>query len=162
MKSFRRHQLTYHTCKFQFGFVIVDNLFLSTKINFTSSITFIKQNNLKALIIDDEIDICYLLSGILKQKNCQTRYVNNLKDAVVELKNSSPIIVFLDNHLPDGLGIEFVDHIKKNYPATKIIMITAFDTIADRQQAISMGVDIFIGKPFTKEAINSAIEELIS
>ena len=117
---------------------------------------------MKALIIDDEIDICYLLSGILKQKNCQTAYVNNLKDAVVELKNSSPIIVFLDNHLPDGLGIEFVDHIKKNYPATKIIMITAFDTIADRQQAISMGVDIFIGKPFTKEAINSAIEEVIS
>ena len=117
---------------------------------------------MKALIIDDEIDICYLLSGILKQKNCQTHYVNNLADAVVELKNSSPVIVFLDNHLPDGLGIEFVDHIKKNYPATKIIMITAYDTIADRQQAISMGVDIFIGKPFTKEAINSAMEALVN
>lgn len=117
---------------------------------------------MKALIIDDEIDICYLLSGILKQKNYQTHYVNNLADAVVELKNSSPVIVFLDNHLPDGLGIEFVDHIKKNYPATKIIMITAYDTSADRQQAISMGVDIFIGKPFTKDAINSAMEALIN
>lgn len=140
----------------------MDIIFLSKKVNLISIITFIKQTNLKALIIDDEIDICYLLSGILKQKNCQTHYVNNLADAVVELKNSSPVIVFLDNHLPDGLGIEFVDHIKKNYPATKIIMITAYDTIADRQQAISMGVDIFIGKPFTKEAINSAMEALIN
>ena len=140
----------------------MDIIFLSKKVNLISIITFIKQTNLKALIIDDEIDICYLLSGILKQKNCQTHYVNNLADAVVELKNSSPVIVFLDNNLPDGLGIEFVDHIKKNYPATKIIMITAYDTIADRQQAISMGVDIFIGKPFTKEAINSAMEALIN
>lgn len=115
---------------------------------------------MKALIIDDEIDICYLLSGILKQKNCQTNYVNNLADATVELKKSCPLIVFLDNHLPDGLGIDFVDYIKNNYPATKIVMITAYDTIADRNQAISKGVDIFIGKPFTKESINSAVNVL--
>lgn len=115
---------------------------------------------MKALIIDDEIDICYLLSGILKQKNCQTNYVNNLADAKLELKNYSPLIVFLDNHLPDGLGIDFVDYIKRNHPNTKIVMITAYDTIADRQQAISKGVDIFIGKPFTKEAINIAMETL--
>lgn len=117
---------------------------------------------MKALIIDDEIDICYLLSGILKQKNCQTNYVNNLADAILELKNSAPVIVFLDNHLPDGLGIDFVDHIKRNYPTTKIVMITAYDTISDRQQAISKGVDIFIGKPFTREAINMAMESLIN
>jgi two-component system, OmpR family, response regulator len=117
---------------------------------------------LKALIIDDEIDICFLLSGILKQKNCQTHYVNNLADAAAELKNSVPLIVFLDNHLPDGLGIEFVDHIKKNYPLTKIVMITAYDTIADRQLAIDKGVDIFIGKPFTRESINSALESLVN
>lgn len=125
--------------------------------------TFIKkQTNLKALIIDDEIDICYLLSGILKQKKFHTNYVNNLADAVVELRNSHPIIVFLDNHLPDGLGIDFVDHIKRNYPTTKIVMITAYDTHTDRQQAINKGVDIFIGKPFTKEAINIAMESLIN
>lgn len=114
------------------------------------------------LIIDDEVDICYLLSGILKQKNCQTNYVNSLAEATLEMKKSSPLIVFLDNHLPDGLGIDFVEHIKNYYPTTKIIMITAYDTITDRQQAIKKGVDIFIGKPFTKEAINNALETLLN
>lgn len=117
--------------------------------------------NLNALIIDDEIDICYLLSGILKQKNVQPNYVNNLANAIIELKKNEPVIVFLDNHLPDGLGIDFVDHIKKNYPAIKIVMITAYDTTTDRKHAISKGVDIFIGKPFTKEAINTAMDTLI-
>ncbi len=115
---------------------------------------------MKALIIDDEIDICYLLSGILKQKNCLTKYVNSLADAVVALKDSPPIIVFLDNHLPDGLGIDFVAYIKNNFPATKIVMITAYDTHSDRQQAINRGVDIFLGKPFTKESINAALDKL--
>ena len=123
---------------------------------------FLKQMNLKALIIDDEIDICYLLSGILKQKNCHTNYVNNLADATIELKNNSPIIVFLDNHLPDGLGINYVDYIKQNYPTIKVVMITAYDTTADRQEALKKGVDIFIGKPFTKEEITSALQILIN
>lgn len=123
---------------------------------------FLKPMNLKALIIDDEIDICYLLSGILKQKNCHTNYVNNLADATIELKNNCPKIVFLDNHLPDGLGINFVEHIKNNYPAIKVVMITAYDTNSDRQEALKKGVDIFIGKPFTKEEIANALQILIN
>lgn len=115
---------------------------------------------LKALIIDDEIDICFLLSGILRQKNIAANYVNNLADAVVELKNIHPELVFLDNHLPDGLGIDFVEHIKTYYPASKIVMITAYDSSGDRQLAINKGVDIFIGKPFTKDAINYATDTL--
>lgn len=118
--------------------------------------------NVKALIIDDEIDICYLLSAILRQKNCYTHYVNNLAEATIELKTNSPFIVFLDNHLPDGLGINYVDHIKKNYPHIKIVMITAYDSIAERQEALKKGVDVFICKPFTKEEITSALQMLIN
>src|SRR4051812_32831092 len=86
-----------------------------------------KSKVLKVLIVDDEIDICYLLSGILRQKNFRTSYVNNLTDATVALKNDPPLILFLDNHLPDGYGLDFIGFVKKTYPDTKIIMITAHD-----------------------------------
>lgn len=119
---------------------------------------FLKTGNLNTLIIDDEIDICFLLSGILKQKGCFTNYVNNLADAEVALKSVDAAIVFLDNHLPDGLGADFAAEIKKNYPSIKIIMITAYDTIEDRQHAFKKGVDFFIPKPFSKEAIVNALE----
>ena len=98
---------------------------------------------LKILIVDDEIDICYLLSGILKQKNYRTTFVNTLSDAQLMLKKETPSLVFLDNHLPDGLGIDFIEHIKKNYPAIKIVMITANDGSIDRQKAFEEGVDYF-------------------
>src|ERR1700712_352875 len=91
-----------------------------------------KSKILKVLIIDDELDICYLLSGILRQKKLKTSYVNTLSDAEVALKNDPPGLLFLDNHLPDGFGLDFIQHIKSNYPATKIIMITAHDSAAER------------------------------
>jgi two-component system, OmpR family, response regulator len=115
---------------------------------------------LNALIIDDEPDICFLLSMILRQKNFHTQYVNKLSEANKALESVSPSIIFLDNHLPDGLGIDFIKHIKTNHPAAKIVMITAHDTPLDRQQALQKGVDLFLGKPFTKEAINSAVNKL--
>ena len=115
---------------------------------------------LKVLIIDDETDICYLLSTLLKQKNLETEYVNTLSDATLALRKEAPEIIFLDNHLPDGLGMNYIEYIKNNYPSSKIVMITAHDTAADRSKALSEGADYFISKPFTREVIYRTVEQL--
>ncbi len=115
--------------------------------------------NLKALIIDDESDICYLLSRLLKHKNLETAFVNSLSDADKALREEKPELIFLDNHLPDGLGINYIPYIKKNYPEAKIIMITAHDSGDDRAKAIANGADFFIGKPFSSETIYKTVDE---
>ena len=115
---------------------------------------------MKALIIDDESDICYLLSTLLKQKNLSATYVNSLSAATKALEVNAPEIVFLDNHLPDGLGMNYIQHIKLYHPETKIVMITAHDTPTDRNRALSVGADYFIGKPFTRDIIFKTVEQL--
>jgi two-component system OmpR family response regulator len=115
---------------------------------------------LKVLIVDDELDICYLLSGILKQKNFKTAFVNNLSDAEIALRNEVPDVLFLDNHLPDGLGLDFVSFVKRKYPDTKIVMITAHDGPEERKRAEEEGADLFIAKPFTRNLITAAIDRL--
>lgn len=117
--------------------------------------------NPEVLIIDDEKDICFLLGSLLKTRDIQSNYVNTLKDAANILESTDPEIIFLDNHLPDGLGVNFIGFIKRFHPLTKIIMITAHDTIADEQRAFKEGVDYFIGKPFSKESINKVMENLV-
>ncbi|MEO6646859.1 MAG: response regulator [Chitinophagaceae bacterium] len=124
-------------------------------------VTIEKLKILKVLIIDDELDICYLLSGILRQKELKTSYVNTLSDAEVALKNDPPGLLFLDNHLPDGFGLDFIQHVKTNYPTTKIIMITAHDSAAERKKAFMEGVDFFISKPFTRELIYNTLEKIM-
>lgn len=115
-----------------------------------------------ALIIDDEIDICYLLSSILKNKDVSPEYVNSLSEATNVLEKKIPAIVFLDNHLPDGMGMDFIKYIKKKSPSTKIVMITAYDNTSDRNKALQLGADAFIGKPFTRDIIYKAVEQLVN
>ena len=117
---------------------------------------------LKALIVDDEIDVCYLLSSILKYKNLQASYVNSISEAKRVLTEDHHSIIFLDNHLPDGFGVNFIREIKKLDPGIKIVMITAHDSNNDKDVAYEQGVDQFIGKPFTCETIFSAIENLVN
>src|SRR6516165_6754426 len=111
----------------------------------------IENNRPKVLIVDDEPDICFLLSELLKQKNLVPLVANNLNDAERVLEISHPQYLFLDNWLPDGFGLDFIAFIKKNFPSTKIIMMTAHDSIADRKRAFSEGADFFISKPLTKQ-----------
>jgi two-component system OmpR family response regulator len=120
----------------------------------------LKSRHLEVLIIDDETDICYLLGSLLRKKQIQSKFVNTLKDAANILELNEPEIIFLDNHLPDGLGVNFISYIKRFHPLSKIIMITAHDNLADKQKAFKEGVDYFIGKPFSKETVNNIMENL--
>jgi two-component system OmpR family response regulator len=117
-------------------------------------------SKIKALIIEDETDIGYLLSNILKQRNIQSVLVSSLSEAEKILKQDlpPPRFIFLDNHLPDGFGINYIREIKKRYPASKIVMITAYDNVSDREKARLEGVDFFIGKPFFKELIFQTLD----
>jgi two-component system OmpR family response regulator len=124
--------------------------------------TIIMTDTIKVLIVDDELDICYLLSGMLKQRNFLTGFVNTLSDAVIALQNDTPSILFLDNHLPDGFGLDFIPYIKKNYPEVKVIMITAHDGAVERRKAYEGGVDLFVPKPLNRKMINDAIDKLDS
>jgi Response regulator containing CheY-like receiver, AAA-type ATPase, and DNA-binding domains len=112
--------------------------------------------------VDDEVDVCYLLSAILRHKNLEASYVNTISDAKRALLESNPFIIFLDNHLPDGFGVNFIEEIKNLYPNVKIVMITAHDTTTDRDKAYKNGVDQFIGKPFTRDIIFKTLESLLN
>jgi two-component system, OmpR family, response regulator len=116
---------------------------------------------MNALIIDDEIDICYLLTTILRNANIDSTYVNTLDEAKGALHNKFPGIIFLDNHLPDGMGVDFISYIKKNKPECKVVMITAYDTQTDRLKATKAGADDFIAKPFTRQSIYGAVDKLV-
>ena len=112
----------------------------------------------RALIVDDETDICYLLSHILKQKDIQTDVAGSVAEADKMLQSSNIFYyVFLDNHLPDGLGINQIKRWKQKYPAVHFIMISAHDSYEEKRKAKSDGADTFISKPFSREVILNSI-----
>ena len=120
------------------------------------------EQDIEALIVEDETDICFLLTGILRKKNLHSSCVNNIHEARDMLATRHPSILFLDNHLPDGYGVDFIQHIKRSHPLIRIVMITADDTLANKNKALNAGADFFIGKPFTRDTINKTIDTVMT
>lgn len=116
----------------------------------------------KILIIEDEADICLLLNIMLKNEDIDLEHVNSISKAKAFLETEQPALILLDNKLPDGLGIDFIDFLKRNYPGIKIIMISGFLAGAVKDIALNNGADIYIEKPFTREKIFSSVQELLN
>lgn len=114
----------------------------------------------KALIIEDESDMCLLLNIMLNGKDVELDHVKNLTAAREYLKNENPSVVILDNKLPDGFGVDFISYIKTNYAAIKIIMISGYDSSVE-DVALDNGADIFLQKPFTKDSLYNSILKLL-
>lgn len=111
-----------------------------------------------ALIIDDEIEICFLLSSILRQKKLNTNFANTLREGMDILIRENPQLVFIDNNLPDGKGSNFIPLIKEYDPKITIVMITAYDTVPDKESAFRNGANYYLSKPFNRESIFSIVE----
>jgi DNA-binding response OmpR family regulator len=112
------------------------------------------------LIVEDEGDMCLLLNIILSQKGISLDHVKTITAANDFLQGNEPTIVILDNKLPDGYGIDYINTIKKTHPSTKVVMISALG--ASRDIALSNGADLFLEKPFTKEVLCKSVQELMA
>jgi len=107
------------------------------------------------LIINDEVDSCLFLAGILKKLGLKTNAVNSLADAKEIMSIKSYSLVFLDNALRDGSGLDFISNIKAQAYDSTIIMLTA--SLIDQQKALQSGVDFCIDKPFNQHSIVHAL-----
>ena len=116
----------------------------------------------KVLIIEDEGDICLLLNIMLKGKNIDLEHVNTLSKAKDYLVNETPSLIMLDNKLPDGLGMDFIQFIKQTYPEIKIMMISGFHPTLTKDLALTNGADIYLEKPFTKDQVFQSVEKLLN
>ena len=114
----------------------------------------------KVLIIEDEGDMCLLLNILLNGKEMELEHVKDLSSAQEYLVKEQPAVVILDNKLPDGFGVDFISHIKQNYPSIRIIMISGYDASAE-DVALENGADIFLQKPFTRDQLYQSIKKLI-
>ncbi|MBU0716116.1 MAG: response regulator [Verrucomicrobia bacterium] len=105
------------------------------------------------LIIDDEKDLCLLLSDALNAKGYHVATANTKREGMICLKKASPDLVFLDLKLPDGNGINILSAIRRLCPETIAIIISAYGGEESRKKAMKNGARGFIDKPFTESDI---------
>lgn len=115
----------------------------------------------KILIVEDEREICFLMNIMLADNNLLIDHVQTLSKAGEYILREKPSLVLLDNRLPDGYGVDFIDYLKENCPQAKVIMISGVDG-AVRDLALESGADIFLQKPFTKAHLTESVKALLN
>jgi len=109
------------------------------------------------LIIDDEPDICELIEITLTRMGLKTQSAQNLTDARILLKSESFDLCLTDMRLPDGTGIELVEHVQKNYPDLPIAVITAHGNMETAVKALKAGAFDFVSKPVDIQLLRSLV-----
>ena len=113
------------------------------------------------LIVDDEPDIRELLEITLNRMDVRTCSVDNLADAKKILQQQTINLCLTDMQLPDGNGLELVDHIQKNYRTVPVAVITAYGNMDTAVRALKNGAFDFMSKPVDlnelRQLVNSAI-----
>ena len=107
----------------------------------------------RLLIIDDEERLRNLLARILQLEGYEVITAVNGKDGLRKLQHESFQVVLSDVKLPDSNGIELTEQIKAHWPATEVIVLTAFGTINDGVRAIKSGAFDYITKGDDNEKI---------
>ncbi|BBP72963.1 type 4 fimbriae expression regulatory protein PilR [Pseudomonas sp. Seg1] len=101
----------------------------------------------KILIVDDEPDIRELLEITLGRMKLDTFSARNLTEAQALLHRETFDLCLTDMRLPDGTGLELVQHIQQRYPQLPVAMITAYGSLETAINALKAGAFDFLTKP---------------
>ena len=87
------------------------------------------------LVVDDEPDMCEMLSELLSDEGYKLETATNGKDAVKKVLGGSVDIVLLDIMMPGQDGIDTLRQIKDIRPKLPVVMITGFGTLSTARNA---------------------------
>jgi len=117
--------------------------------------------NVSILVIDDEKNVAELLKDILEDEGYNVDTAYSIKEAKEKLKNTEFDIVLLDIWLPDGDGLELIPFIRKNFPSTKIVMISGHANIPIAVKSLKEGAFDFLEKPISTESLLAVVDKAV-
>src|SRR6187549_1260772 len=104
-------------------------------------------SRVRALVVDDEPAILRMLKPVLEANNYQFISAGTIAEVIKCIATDSPDIVILDLGLPDGDGKEVIRHVR-SWSDVPIIILSARDREAEKIEALDLGADDFVNKPF--------------
>lgn len=111
----------------------------------------------KVLIVDDEADICELIEITLMRMDIASQSAFNFKDAKLLLDSEHFDLCLTDMRLPDGNGIELVEHVQQNFPELPIAVITAHGNMESAVNALKAGAFDFVSKPVDIQILRNLV-----
>ena len=115
----------------------------------------------KLLIVDDERGIRMVLAGMLEKSGYQVDAVENAQTALDRLSLLEYDLLLVDLQMGEIDGITLIERMKTSHPQVALIILTGYPTINTAIQALREGVDDYLVKPASADAIRAAVRRAL-
>ena len=113
--------------------------------------------NQTVLLVDDEPDILQLLEIALARMNLNTLSAKTLTEAMQLLEHNEPDLCLTDMKLPDGNGLQLVEHVQRLDRELPVAVITAHGSVEAAIDALKLGAFDFVSKPVALDKLRELV-----
>lgn len=117
--------------------------------------------NKKILIVDDDPDICLLLSMLFSRKGYEIVVTNSGQEAIGWIEQKNPDLIIFDIMMPEMDGWEIYKHVReqKYLPA---ICLSSLPSGENAARALNMGINDYVQKPFNNDELVARVDALVN
>jgi len=115
----------------------------------------------KVLVVDDDLEMCGLLSDVLKGEGFSITAIHHSFEASKILKKEEFDVVITDLKMKGLKGLDLLKEAKQVAPLTPVIIITAFGTIESAIKAMKMGAYDYVTKPFQMDELILTVKKAL-
>jgi len=116
----------------------------------------------KILVVDDDLDMCQIISDILKEEGYGVHCSYNGEDALMKIKKNHYDLIVLDYKLNEMSGLMVFEKALRMIPSLKVMMISAFGDKSIKARARELGVGDFLDKPFDIKRFIQAVQDILT
>jgi DNA-binding response OmpR family regulator len=118
----------------------------------------------RILVVDDELEICTLISDYLSPKGLDVQYVTDGKKALNNIKSRKPDLIILDIMMPVMDGFTLLSYLKSKPQHSKIpvIVLTVKSSPKYLKKGISLETEFYLPKPFQLENLMNFIDLILT
>jgi DNA-binding response OmpR family regulator len=116
----------------------------------------------KILIIDDEPEICKMVTEFLFDAGYTTSFALNGPDGLAMIKKDPPSLVLLDMGMPGMDGAEVMRLIREQFPAVLVVVLTGHRDTENVRKMVGLGVSEYLTKPINMDTLlNQFVKDII-
>lgn len=110
------------------------------------------------LIVEDESPLAQTLSRHFTEEGYKTSSADNGEEALLLMVKDKFDVILLDWKMPKMNGIDFLKYLKDNGNDTPVILLTALSRVANKIEALELGADDYITKPFSFHELHARVK----
>ena len=111
----------------------------------------------RILVVDDSADTLEVLQRNLQSKGYRVYSSSSVAEAIGILERTTVELVITDLKMPKVSGLELVRQVRANYAETEVMMITGYPSVGSAVDAVRLGAEDYLAKPFTDEELYAAV-----